>query len=78
MGKDLSEPTVSSKTAKRRMSSDMSGALNDKLDSTTQHAQVNNTCLRAGEIPNKTPIFIAGVSDARTFLAWLWSAQLKR
>jgi hypothetical protein len=40
-------------------------------DGTTIHAQVANTCLSAGERPNKTPIFISGVRDARAFLAWL-------
>jgi hypothetical protein len=53
------------------MSNDMSGPLNDKPDGTTQHAQVNNACLPAGERPNKTPIFILGVRDALIFLDWL-------
>jgi hypothetical protein len=71
MGSDLSEPAVSSKTANRRMSSDMSGPLSDKLDGTTPHTQVANTCLPERERPNKTPVFITGVGDSRTFLAWL-------
>jgi hypothetical protein len=53
------------------MSSDMSRHLSDKPDGTTPHTQVTNTFLPAGERPNKMPIFITGVSDARTFLAWL-------
>jgi len=84
MGTDLSEPAVSSETANRHMSSDMSRPLSNKPDATTQHAQVANTCLLAGERPNKTPIFISGVHDTHTFLAWLWvscpgglTAQLK-
>jgi len=32
---------------------------------------VANACLPAGQRPNKTPIFISGVSDTRAFLAWL-------
>jgi hypothetical protein len=52
------------------MYSDMFGALSDKPDSTTQHAQVADTCLPR-QRPNKTPIFITGFSDARTFLACL-------
>jgi hypothetical protein len=32
---------------------------------------VANTCLPAGERPNKTPIFISGVRDTCAFLAWL-------
>jgi hypothetical protein len=38
-------------------------------DGTTNHAQVANTCLPAGERPNKMPIFISGVREARAFLA---------
>jgi hypothetical protein len=54
------------------MSDDMSGPLSDKPDGTTpQHAQVNNTCLPAGQRTNKTPIFISGATDTRTFLSWL-------
>jgi len=49
MGPDPSEPTVSPKAANRRMSSNMSGPLSDKPDGTTISAQVNNTCLPAGE-----------------------------
>jgi hypothetical protein len=55
---DLSEPAVSSETANRRMSSDMSGPLSGMPVGTTRNAQVTNTCLPAGERPNKTPIFI--------------------
>ena len=71
MGSDLSEPAVSSETVNSRMSSDMSGPLSDKSDGTTQHAQVANDCLPAGERPNKTLIFISGDRDACTFLTWL-------
>jgi len=39
-------------------------------DGTTINAQVDNTCLPAGERPNKTPIIISGVRDTRAFLAW--------
>ena len=68
---DLSEPTLSSKTAKRRMPGDMSGPLNYKLDGTTPKVQVTNTCIPAGERQNKMPIFISRVHDAYTFLVWL-------
>ena len=71
MDSDPSEPAVSSETVNRRMSSDMSGPLSDMPDGTTFNAQVANTCLPAGERPNKTPIFISGVRDTRAFLAWL-------
>jgi hypothetical protein len=71
MGSVQSEPAVSSETDNRRMSTDMSGPLSDKPDDTTPHAQVANTCVPAGQRPNKTPIFITGVSDVRSFLAWL-------
>jgi hypothetical protein len=71
MGSDPSEPTVSSETANRRMSSDMFGPLSGKLDGTTPQAQEANICLPAGERPNKTPIFITGARDTRSFLAWL-------
>jgi hypothetical protein len=40
-------------------------------DGTTIRAQVANTCLPAGERPNKTPIFISCVRGTRAFLAWL-------
>jgi hypothetical protein len=53
------------------MSEDMFGPLSDKPDGTTPNAQVTNTCLPAGQRPNKTPIFISGASDTRAFLAWL-------
>jgi hypothetical protein len=38
-------------------------------DGATLNAQVANTCLPAGERPNKTPIFISGFRDTRAFLA---------
>ena len=40
-------------------------------DGTTNLAHVANACLPAGQRPNKTPIFISGASDTRSFLAWL-------
>jgi hypothetical protein len=75
MGSDLSEPAVSTKPANVRISSDISGPLTEKPDGTTPNAHVTNTCLQAGQLPNKTPIFITGVSDARSFLAWLQSSS---
>ena len=62
---------LSSETANRRMSSDMSSHLSDMPDGTTLKAQVATTCLPAGERPNKTPIFISDVRDTRAFLVWL-------
>jgi len=53
------------------MSNEMSGPLSGMPDGTTINAQVANACLPAGQRPNKTPIFISGVIDTRTFLAWL-------
>jgi hypothetical protein len=50
------------------------GRLIDKPDGTTPHTQLTNTCLPAGERPNKKPTFITGVSDAWAFLAW-WRAS---
>jgi len=37
---------------------------------------VTNTCIPAGDLPNKTPIFISGVGDTRAFLAWLRASHL--
>jgi hypothetical protein len=72
MYSDPSEPAASSESANRRMSNDMSGPLSDKPEGTTpQHAQVTKPCLPAGQRPNKTPIFISGATDTRTFLFWL-------
>jgi hypothetical protein len=56
------------------MSGDMSGPLSDMPNGTTNHAQVANTCLPAGERHNKTPILISDVRDTHTFLAWLQAA----
>jgi hypothetical protein len=53
------------------MFDDMSGPLSGKPDGTTPHAQVANTCLPAGQRPNNTPIFISGVGEVCSFLAWL-------
>jgi len=56
------------------MSTDMSGPLSGISFGTTVDAHVANTCLPAGERPNKTPIFITGVGDTRAFLVWLRSS----
>jgi len=58
MDSDPSEPAFLSETVNRRISSNMSEPLNDKPDGTTTSAQKTNTCLPAGDLPNKTPIFI--------------------
>jgi hypothetical protein len=39
------------------------------LTGTTNSAHVANTCVPAGERPNKMSIFITGVSDTTAFLA---------
>jgi len=56
------------------MSSDMSGPLGGTPAGTALSAQVATTCVPAGECPNRTPIFISGVSDSRAFVAWLWAS----
>jgi len=71
MDSNPSEPGVSMETTNSRMSSNMSGPLSGTPDGTTSNAQVANACLPAGKGRNKTPIFISGVSDTRSFLAWL-------
>jgi hypothetical protein len=77
MDSDPSESGASSESSNRRMSDDMSSLLNDKpYDTTPQHAQVNNTCLPAGQRPNKSPIFISGATDTRTFLSSLRASCL--
>ena len=53
------------------MSHDMSRPLSGTPDGTTNHAHVANACLPAEQLPNKTPIFISGVSDTCAFLARL-------
>ena len=55
MDSDPSESAVSTETVSSRMSSDMSGPLSGKPDGISPNAQVANTCLSAGERPNKTP-----------------------
>jgi hypothetical protein len=40
-------------------------------DGTTATALVANTCVPAGQHPNKTPIFNSELVDARDFLVWL-------
>ena len=84
MDSDPSEKGVSMETTNRRMSSDMSGLLSGKPGGTTEHAQVANACLSAGQRPKKTTILILSVSGALSFLAWLrvscpggMTAQLK-
>ena len=83
-GSDPSEPTISHKMAKRRMSLDMSGRMSGMPGCTTTNAQVGNASLPAGVCINRTPIFNSGFNDTRPFLAWLrescpsqLSAQLK-
>jgi len=63
MDLDPSESSVSSDTINRRMSSDISEPLSGMPHGATSNAQVANACLPAGERPNKTHIFISGVSD---------------
>jgi hypothetical protein len=70
-GSDPFEPAVSSETALRRMSDDMSGPLSGMPVGTTTIAHVATTSVPAGQRPNKTPIFITGVTDTRGFLIWL-------
>jgi len=62
-----SESAVSPEIVKKRMSVDMSGSLSDMPNGATNRAQVTNTCLPAGERPNKTPIFISGARDPVPF-----------
>ena len=76
---DSSEPAASPEAANRRMSVDMSGPLSSMPAGTTEAGAV-----LAGERPNKTPVFVTGVTDTRGFLAWLrtlcpssLSAQMK-
>ena len=71
MGSDPSESIVSMETSERRMSQDMYGPLSGTPDGTTNNAHVANACIPARQRPNKTPIFISGVSETRGFLAWL-------
>jgi len=49
----------------------MSKPLSDMPDGTTTSAHVTNTCIRAEERPNKTPIFISGIRGTRAFLVRL-------
>jgi hypothetical protein len=70
-GFDSSEPAVCSETATRRMSSDMSGPLSGTPIGTTENTHMANTCVPAGQGPNKTPILLSGVADNRAVLAWL-------
>jgi len=49
----------------------MSVSLSEVPGGTTANAQVVNACLPAGELRNKTPIYISDISDTRSFLARL-------
>jgi len=71
MGSDSSESGFSMETSERRLSEDISGPLSGTPDGTTNNIHVANTCILAGQRPNKKPIFISGVSETRAFLAWL-------
>jgi len=71
MDSEPSESGVSMETSNRRTSNVMSGPLSGMPDGTTPNAQVANACLPVGQRPNKTPIFISGVTDTRAFLTWL-------
>ena len=62
---------VPMETPNRHMSNDISGSLSGSPNGDTSNAQVANAFLPAGQRPNKTPIFISGVTDARAFLAQL-------
>ena len=66
-GSDSSEPAVSPKAANVRMSvEDMSGPLSSMPADTTSALAVP-----AEERPNRTPIFVTGVTDTRGILTWL-------
>jgi hypothetical protein len=72
-GSANAEPAVSMEAASRRMSpGDMSGPLRDMPVGTTSNAQVAaGSAAPIGERPNKTPIFISGAHNTRSFQAWL-------
>jgi hypothetical protein len=63
-GLESSEQSASPEAANRRMSVDMSGPLSSVPAGATQAEAVT-----AGEQPNKTPIFVTGVTDTRDFFA---------
>ena len=65
------ESVVSMETSERRMSQDMSGPMSSTPDVTTDNDHVANACLPEGQLPNKAPIFMSGVSETRNILAWL-------
>jgi hypothetical protein len=51
---------------------DMSRPLCGMLDGSTQNVQVAfNRAALLSERPNKTPIYVSGVTDTRNFLPWL-------
>jgi len=70
MGSEMSEHSVSSETANRRMS--------ENQDGTTAHVRMTNNCLQAGKLLNKRPVFIRGDSDVRNFLACLRASSPRR
>jgi hypothetical protein len=70
-GSDPSEPAASTESAPWRMSGDMSGPLRGKTVGTTVNTHVSDTCVPAGQRPNKTLIFIQWIADTRDLLAWL-------
>ena len=70
MDSDPPKLGVSMETTNTPMSSDTSGPLSGTPDGTTANAHVANACPPAGERPNKTPIFISGISDTCSFMAW--------
>ena len=72
MNSEPSKPGVSMETTNTHMFSDMSEPLSGMPDGTTSNAQVANACQPAGQLPNKTPIFISDFGDAHSFPAWLW------
>jgi hypothetical protein len=75
-GSATAEPAASPEAAIRRMSpADVYGPLCCMPDGATTYAQLaTGSAASFGERPNKTPIFISGYRDTRSFLAWLWSS----
>ena len=56
---------------KRMSLGDMSGPLCGMPQGTTSSAQVDNAAAPAAERQNRTPIYVTGVTDTRSFLSWL-------
>jgi len=66
------ETAASSEAAPRRMSlGDMSGPLCGMPQGTTSSDQVDNAAAPATKRQNRTPIYVTGVTDTRSFLSWL-------